>query len=209
MMFSRAASRLTMHRMVSTAALRRSAGPGASKTAGAYAAGLALAGTAAAASMAQQQCTSCDIKSMPIHKWFMKHRENKEIKKIQSLFADDAEVIFTEVDVPESMSLADYLAAEESLYASFPDLSVTYFSDALSDNVGDGLVEVDALVSGTFTGEDFVYGDNPAVVATGEAISKATTYKMVVHNNKIIKLVIVGGTPKFFYDAVAAETPTD
>lgn len=135
-------------------------------------------------------------------------REEKEIEAIREDFADDAIIIFGEIGVPDSMNLTEYLAAEEALFASFPDLTIDADEAEITDLEGDGVKVVDAVVSGTFTGEDYVYGDNPAVVATGAAISKETVYKLTVEDDLITKMIIIGGSPDYFYEAVAA-TPAE
>mmetsp|Transcript_17890 Transcript_17890/g.38824 ORF Transcript_17890/g.38824 Transcript_17890/m.38824 type:complete len:202 (-) Transcript_17890:128-733(-) len=139
----------------------------------------------------------------PIRNWLAKRKAKKEIKKIRSLFADDAVIcVATEDNV---ISLADYVAAEEALFASFPDLSFDYDEDCLADDFGDGVFILDGVLTGTFTGEDYVYGDDAdAIVATGEAVAKETVYTMTVLDGLITKMLIAGGTPQFFYDQVAA-----
>ena len=94
------------------------------------------------------------------------------------------------------------LQAEEQLCASFPDLTIDADEAALTDLEGDGVKVIDAVVSGTFSGEDYVYGDNAAIVATGVAVSKETVYKLTVEDDLITKVVIIGGSPDYFYEAV-------
>lgn len=129
-------------------------------------------------------------------------REEREIEAIREDFADDAIIIFGEIGVPDSMSLDDYISQEDALFASFPDLTIDADEAAIGDLEGDGVKVVDAVVTGTFTGEDYVYGDNPAIVATGEAVSKETVYKLTVEDDLITKMVIIGGSPDYFYEAV-------
>ena len=139
----------------------------------------------------------------PIRKWFMERHAKKELKKLKSLFADDAEIVI--VDGTDPVGVADYIDTMESLYASFPDLTIDADETVLTDDVGDGVVEVDATISGTFTGADYAFGDDvEAVEATGTSVSKDVVFQMTVLNDKIEKLVIVGGYPKYFYDEVAA-----
>lgn len=139
----------------------------------------------------------------PIRKWFMERHEKKELKKLASLFADDAEIIV--VDGEDPVGVSDYIATMEDMFASFPDLTIDADETALTDDVGDGVVKVNATISGTFTGADFAYGDGvEAVKATGTAVTKDVVFEMTVLSDKIEKLVIVGGYPKYFYETVAA-----
>jgi hypothetical protein len=139
----------------------------------------------------------------PIRNWLARRKVKKEIKKINKLFADDAVIcIATEDDV---LSLDDYVAAEEAMFASFPDLTFEFDEESLADDDGDGVFVLDGVLKGSFTGADYVYGDDAAaVVATGAAVTKETVYTITVLGGKITKLVIVGGTPQFFYEEVAA-----
>lgn len=138
-------------------------------------------------------------------------REERMIEAIREDFADDAIIIFGEIGVPDTMNLTEYLSAEDNIFASFPDLTIDAKEAELSDLEGDGVKIVNAVVSGTFTGEDYVYGDKPAIVATGETVSKDTVYKLTVEDDLITKMIIIGASPDFFYEAVAVteDTATD
>lgn len=139
----------------------------------------------------------------PIRKWFMERHAKHELKKLASLFADDATIVIADGEDPVGVS--DYISTMEDLYASFPDLTIDADETALTDDVGDGAVEIDATISGTFTGAEYAYGDGAAAyVATGTKVSKDVTFQMTVVSYKIESLVIVGGYPKYFYDTVAA-----
>ena len=139
----------------------------------------------------------------PIRKYFMERHAKKEIRKLESLFAPDAEIVV--VDGEDPVGVSDYISTMESLFDSFPDLTIDADETALTDDVGDGVVEIDATVSGTFTGAAYAYGDGVAAVkATGTAVSKDVVFKMTVLSDKITNLVIVGGYPKYFYETVAA-----
>lgn len=139
----------------------------------------------------------------PIRKWFMERHAKKELKKLESLFAPDATI--TVVDGSDPVGVSDYIATMEDMYASFPDLTIDADEAALTDDVGDGVVEVDATISGTFTGAAYAFGDGAAAVeANGTAVSKEVVFKMTVLSDKITDLVIVGGFPQYFYETVAA-----
>ncbi len=95
------------------------------------------------------------------------------------------------------------LQAEEQPRAPFPDLTIDADEAALTDLEGDGVKVIDTVVSGTFSGEDYVHGDNAAIVATGAAASKEAVYELNVEDDLITKVVIIGGSPDYFYEAVA------
>lgn len=103
----------------------------------------------------------------------------------------------------EEMPIADFVVAEAAMYASFPDMTLEYDTANVTDGVGDGIAAIDAVVSGTFTGADYVVGDKPAIVATGAAVSKETKFAFTYENEKITKLVIVGLDPIAVYEEVA------
>ena len=137
----------------------------------------------------------------PIANMIMRHRQKREIKKLEKEFAPDCEIIIAE---DTTMSLEDYFAAEAALFASFPDLTIDYDVAALEDATDDGVVAVDATVTGTFTGADYVYGDHDAIVATGAALSKETVYTMTFVDGKVTKFVVVGFDPLYVYETLAA-----
>jgi len=141
----------------------------------------------------------------PIARWFAKHRAERELKKLEKLFAPDAVIILISSNNTE-LSLPEYIAAEAALFASFPDLKLEYTEADITDDHGDGEFIIDAVLTGTFTGADYVYGDGmEAVVATGAALSKETIYTLTVVDGKITKLLIAGGDPQWFYEQVAVE----
>lgn len=68
---------------------------------------------------------------------------------------------------------------------------------------------INTVVSGTFVGEDYVYGDNAAIVANGMTVSKDTIYELLVEDGLITNMVIIGASPDFFYETVAATLAED
>ena len=139
----------------------------------------------------------------PILRRIMKRRRNREIKRLKEDFAPDCEVI---IAGNTTMSLEDYFAAEANLFASFPDLKIDYVEAAVDDGLDDGTIVVDATTTGTFTGADYVYGDYPAIVATGEALEKETIYTITFEDGLITKFVVIGFDPLFVYETL---TETD
>lgn len=57
------------------------------------------------------------------------------------------------------MPLTDFLAAEVAMYESFPDMTIEFDKDNVDDGKGDGVCELDATMTGTFTGLDYIVGD--------------------------------------------------
>jgi len=106
----------------------------------------------------------------------------------------------------EEMPIADFVVAEAAMYASFPDMTIDYDTANVTDGEGDGIAEIDATVTGTFTGADYVVGDKPAIVATGAVVSKETKFAFTYENEKITKLVIVGLDPVALYEEVDVTT---
>lgn len=105
------------------------------------------------------------------------------------------------------MPVTDFVAAEEAMYLSFPDMTIEYDTESVDDGKGNGVVEMDATVTGTFTGADYIVGDKTdAIVATGKAVSKQTTFTFTYENEKIVKLQIIGLDPFTLYDEVAVAT---
>jgi hypothetical protein len=92
---------------------------------------------------------------------------------------------------------------EAAMYASFPDMTIEYDTANVTDGEGDGIAAIDAVMTGTFTGADYVIGDKPAIVANGVAVSKETSFAFTYENEKITKLVIVGMDPVTLYEEVA------
>lgn len=136
-------------------------------------------------------------------------REERMLEELTEDFSDDAVIIFGEPGVPEFMNVTEYLAAEENLFASFPHLTIDAEEAELSDLEGDGVKIINTVVSGTFVGEDYVYGDNAAIVANGMTVSKDTIYELLVEDGLITNMVIIGASPDFFYETVAATLAED
>ena len=130
----------------------------------------------------------------------MKRRKAREIAALKADFADDCVVYISE---NTSLSIDDYIAAEEAVFASFPDLTIDYDESEVDDEKGNAMVEVECVITGTFSGVDYVYGDQPAIVASGAAISKPSVWTFTVVDDKVTKLVIVGLDPKSLYATVA------
>lgn len=126
------------------------------------------------------------------------------MKELRKDFADDAQVYISGDD---PMPVADFIAAEEAMYLSFPDMTIEYDEDKVDDGKGNGIVELDAIVTGTFKGADYIVGDKTdAIVATGKAVSKQTTFTFTYENEKIVKLQVIGLDPFTLYDEVAVAT---